>query len=100
MEEFKKDLEILLSRYSDLPEFTLKIQPRIVITPVTLVPTSYPPIAFPGITNGVGGIGGILGPITNIPKNVVINDVTSLEASITKKKIDELSKSGQFEQSK
>ena len=89
MEEFKKELDILLSKYPDLPEFSLKVQPRIVITQQH----QKSPIPILNIWEKTA-------PTKVIDSKVVSSDVTALEAKVTPNKIRELSGSVHVEQGK
>jgi len=92
LSEFKQKLEKLLLKYPNLPEFTLKIQPRIDIkvhekihdekSPNFYYP-SYIPTTKPQI-NPIVTTESTPDTVTHISKN--------LEASITKGRIEELTK--------
>lgn len=59
MEEFKRELNLLLAKYPDLPEFTITISPRVKIEfkqPVSVPPLVTPPPLIPAQAQTEGGI--------------------------------------------
>lgn len=92
LEEFKKKLALLLQKYPDLPEFTLKIQPRVVVSTevITKLPLTqtYPELNYPPLVQEK--------PKSETKKDAD-NPITMLEKSVTKKKLEELSKSAHIE---
>lgn len=98
--EFKQKLEKLLLKYPNLPEFTLKIQPRIDIKVTT--PFTY------GGTVGLSGTAQInvpyiptiisqTEPTPGSTTGTTVHISKNLEASITKGRIEELAKSAKSE---
>ncbi len=82
MEEFKKKLDALLAEYPDLPEFTIRVQPRVILT--SLVPEvsrQAPPVQSTSQT------------VNTRPSDIGSSDViTSLESSVTSSRIAALQK--------
>jgi hypothetical protein len=87
MEDFQKELNILLNKYPDLPGFTLKVQPRVVIQPDITFTTEYHhsiPSANPQVTPVPLASTG-----TYVPPS---HDIKSLESQVTSHKIREIQK--------